>query len=196
MSELYEDQEQQPQQPNGVNNYPFYNPYLNDQNNSDLVRMALTTTDLIDDLRMNLLGYEYDEKSEKFISSKKARPLINEEGANKIIIIISSFVNRNSTVSNLTEDDILKMCKEVEHVVNDHFFDKWKDYWHDQWEAEANWRIIRPMVGNYANICLRRAKDGREMSILGGGQKTFTQIQRLDSSQRITQNPSQRWGFK
>ena len=172
-------------------------PYINDlgQGHADLVRIALNSIDLMDDLKMNLLALEWNPIEKKLIKRNDVRPLINETGAQKVITIVSSIVNRNSHLSNIDIIEINRICREIELNINKNFFDNWEQYWMDEWEAESNWSNVRMMAGNYAKLALLRAKDGIERNILVGNTKTFINKSEVDSSQKITEVPQRKFNF-
>lgn len=57
-----------------------------------------------DEIKMNLKGYEYDTQNEKWI--KEREPLMNEDGINKYMTILSSVINSLLTFSNYKPDEI------------------------------------------------------------------------------------------
>ena len=171
-------------------------PYIGSYSqSSDLIRLALRSDDLIMELKLNLMGLEYDSEKDEFVNSKTSTPLINKQGANKVVSIVSSIVNRNTNLSNIQEDEINAIAREVELNINENFLYNWDVYWDTELEASSNWKIVRSMAGNYAKLSLLRAKDGGEINILGGNTKTLIQKSEMESAQRIQQSDSTR-GFK
>lgn len=185
MGQLYQDAPEQPKQESVT---PYVMGY--DNSHSDLVRLSLNVDDLIDSIKIQLLSLEYDMESEKYIQPKDAQPLINQNGAHAVITILSCLVNRNTNLSNLDEEDIRIISKELELNVNDLFLRNWDKYWDDEWEAEKFWSTVRAIVGNMVFFCLKQAKGGQHINILGGNTKTLIQKSEVDSHQRIVQNPA------
>lgn len=177
----------------GQETVPIINPY--NYQSSDLVRLALNSSDLMEDLRIHLLSLEFDPEKETFVSKTNSKPLIREEGARRIITIVSSIVNRNTNLSNISSEEINTIVKEIELNINDNFFDNWHIYWDNEWEAESNWKIVRSLAGNFSKLALLRAQDGGERDLLGGNTRTLIQKSEVDTSQRITQNPSNKFPF-
>ena len=192
MAQYEESELQQPQQ-----RFQTVNPYINDfsQGHSDLVKLALNSNDLMEELRMNLLALEWNPNKKIFEKSGKMSASIKETGAQRIITVVSSIVNRNAHLSNVKDEDIRQICMEIELNLNEDFFNNWSEYWDNEWEAESNWNIVRSMAGNWAKLALLRAKDGKEMNILGGGTKTYINKSEMESSQRITEIPQKKFGF-
>jgi hypothetical protein len=190
-TQYYEESQQVPQQQKTVA------PYINDYGfgHSDLIKLALNSSDLMEELRMNILALEWDSTLKKFVRSKEKSAMINDYGAQKIITTISSIVNRNTHLSNITDIEIDNICRELEHNICHDFFDNWHKYWENEFDTESNWRMVRSMSGNFAKLALKRAKDGIERNILGGNTKTFINKQDIDSSQRITELPQRRFGI-
>jgi hypothetical protein len=192
MNEIYEDQAQQDSPYNSV---PPYIPVSNYMNN-DLVKMAMTSSDLMDELKVNLLGLEWDSQKESFQPSKKIKRMISEAGAWKVITVISSIVNRNTHLSIINEkEQIPRLAEEAEENLRNDFFDNYAEYWENEWEAESNWPLIQSMAGNYVILALQRAIHGREKDILAGNTKTLIQKSEQSSRQQITQNPEKRFGI-
>lgn len=195
MGEYYRDddadvaaQSQQQQQ------YPYIGGYQ--MQNTNLIDFALTHNDLVEGFRRRLLALEYDENKKEWIRSKIFTPMINEIGANKIVTIIESILNRNTNLSNIDEDRLKMIAREIEDKVNENFLDNWDIYWKFnetdtpsdvEINAKSNWSMIRAMAGNYAMISLLRAQDGGERNILGGNTRTSIIKSESDSSQRISE---------
>src|SRR3990167_5874028 len=93
-SEYYEEAQNQFQE----QQRPMVAPYINEYNtgHSDLVKLALHSGDIMDDLKMNLLALEWDSENEKWVQRNELKPLISMIGAQKIITEVSSIVNRNT----------------------------------------------------------------------------------------------------
>lgn len=194
MNEVYEDSVQQPQDMS-YNNVPPYIP-VNNYMNNDLVKMAMTSSDLMDELKINLLGLEWDKDKENFMPSKKIKRMISEAGAWKVITVISSIVNRNTHLSIINDkEQIVMLAREAEENLRHDFFDNYAEYWDNEWEAESNWPLIQSMAGNYVVMALQRAIHGREKDILAGNTKTLIQKSEMASRQQITQSPEKRFGI-
>lgn len=174
---------------------PQVAPYIQEyqSGHADLVKLALNSSDLMEELRLNLLAQEWDAKEKKFITNPSMMSLIKETGAQKIITVVSSFVNRNAHLSNVVDEDIRAMCQELELNICNDFFDHWATYWENEWEAESNWPIVRSMAGNTAKLALLRAKNGREMTALSGATKMLISQTQMDSSQKITEMSGKRF---
>ena len=86
MAQYEESELQQPQQ-----RIQAVNPYINDfsQGHSDLVKLALNSNDLMEELRMNLLALEWNPVKRAFEKSEKMSASIKETGAQRIITVVS-----------------------------------------------------------------------------------------------------------
>ena len=196
MSDVYEDDNQDIVIENNHSGVPPYLPAGNYVSN-DLVKMAMTSYDLMDDLKVNLLGLEWNPKYKRYMRSKEIKPLITEEGAWKVITIVSSIVNRNTHLSIINdEEEINAWAREVEDNLCNDFFDNYDRYWNGvDGGVESNWPIVQNMAGNFVKLALKRAIHGREKDILAGNTKTLIQKSEMESSQRISQNQSAFSGF-
>src|SRR3990167_5658316 len=166
------------------------NPYMGGMygfNNSDLVKLALNTADILEDLKISLFALEYDPKIQGYVPSKIAKPLINELGSNQVLTVIRSLVNRNTTLSNLNEDEINRIAHGIGLALNDNFLINWRMYWPDSTYAASNWQTVILIATNSIIMSLKRALNNSEAQLLGGNTKTFIQKSEMDSSQRISQ---------
>ena len=162
-------------------NQQMVTPYIDPFNNinADLIKLALTSNDILEEIRMRLLGLEWDDKNQVYV--QETEPLMQKPGVNKIITQIASFLNRNTSMTDLPEEEITNLARQFEHNLRRDFFDNWKRYWENEWQAESNWPIVRSMAGNYAYLALRRSKEGREREILGGNTKTLISRSQVDN---------------
>lgn len=160
--------------------------------NSNLIDLAMKTDDLIIDLDNSLRGKGWDTKENKYVQIKE--PIINDDGANKIISMIVPIFNRNSTFSNLSTDKIMNICKDYESDLNDVFFLRWEDYWENMDQVESNWKSILITTGATIFAALSRAQAGEEKNLLGGNinfiQRSNTGSNQPDQMQNKESNRS------
>lgn len=81
------------------------------QQSADYVFFQLDSTDVLEQLRMDLLGMEYeaDGYDQKAIKTKKA--LINKEGADTVLAFLRPRITKVMSLSNLEEQDIRMRCQ-------------------------------------------------------------------------------------
>lgn len=155
-------------------------PFFTSQN-SDLVKLSLNNDDIMQTLQIALNCLEWDSESHMFVRKKESEQLISNDGLNHIMLMLSSLINRNTTLSNLEKDDVRKLAFEFESEIN---FQQCIN--HDKWKIKkGNISSINIIAGNMALMALNRAKDGVEMQTLGGNTKTLRQVQDIQSRQNI-----------
>lgn len=81
------------------------------QQNADYIFYQLDASEVLDQLRMDLLGMEYipDGYDQKAVQTKK--PLINKEGADTILAFLRPRITKVMSLSNIEEEDIRKRCQ-------------------------------------------------------------------------------------
>lgn len=92
---------------------------------------------------------------------KKLKPKMNEEGLNTIIPYVRSMISK-SPLSNLTEDEVNKICLTVGRNIADVLFLKY-----DIFEIDKNFlSIIVDQATDFVYIVLKRAQDEGERHFL------------------------------
>jgi len=149
-------EEQQQEQP-----YPIAN-YQSEHNNEGSIKFQLSFDDLIEDIEHTLLCQEPFQDSETGVlgwrTPEGTVPLINQHGMVRIRAIIRSKLNRNAPLSDLEEEEIKGICREVEHNVVNTLYDNWDAF--DLLDVSAA-TTIRETIGDSIFINLKKANHGR-----------------------------------
>ena len=150
---------------------------------------------LLNKIEWNLRGYYTDTdgkpKSEiKTIDGRtikvKPRPLMNEEGINKILSIASSYITPNTSLSINDKDDIQSRMKNIiNHLIvitleNKRKFDI---------KSHADWVTIMEIVLFPMNMTLKRSYD------IGLNDKKFLKGQTVEHIQKIYDQQKQGWSL-
>ena len=142
-------------------------------------------------LRYKLLGLEFDEKTRSWIRPPGRKPLINQEGAEKLLSIFSSLVNSNVSMSNLTRIEInfimLTYCNSIIDMI------KWRfqDFEIDPTEAQGIFEIMK----NSAFFCLKRAFEQGERNFLKKSITSHEQINVGNNEYNKEMKKRRRWSF-
>src|SRR3990167_8854068 len=157
-------------------------PYLvGGEPSNDLVQLALSSTDILDDLQHELLGEVFDEKQRQFVKIDK--PILNIEGVKKLMAFTRSIINRNTTFSSSLDEEARVRAKEVEMIINDALLDNYY-----KWDVgKADWALIVATFGNATFFTMKRSVGGAERDILAGNTKTLIQKQDMQSKQSISE---------
>jgi len=114
---------------NDIEEQQHFNRYVTNMPlgaDSNFAQWMLDATERIAYLEHRLKNERYDFEASKWIS--KGTPLMNDEGINDFINIVSEFFDRNTTLSNLTSDKIGQICTELNLALNDLVALNWKIY--------------------------------------------------------------------
>jgi hypothetical protein len=76
----------------------------------EFYKFQLDVTEELATLKWDLLGYEYDEKSDGYVISKDKMQMINTKGANAIVTFLRPRITRIISLSNQEEEQIFKRC--------------------------------------------------------------------------------------
>lgn len=83
----------------------------------------------------------------------------NDYGAKAISSTIRTLIGKNSFLSDLREDEIMMICRNVLHTINNLIEDRHNEYGVDAKDIET---IIMTVIGEPLFISLKRAEEGRE----------------------------------
>ena len=124
----------------------------------DFMIWQLETSDILDELT-HLLRGEFRE-GDKWV--RRGERLMNEEGIRMIVTIVGSHLTKDKVLTDLDEEDIKRIAKEVRDDVVDLLTLKWKEYEIDK----AHLSIIVDIVDHFVYANLRRSKEGRTIDYL------------------------------
>jgi len=80
------------------------------QKDDSLVKYQLDMSTELEDLKFDLMGYRLDEKTNTYVTDDTKTPLMNPIGANAIYCFIRPRISKVISLSNQSEDIILKNC--------------------------------------------------------------------------------------
>lgn len=80
------------------------------QMEENMIKFQLDSSDILEILRMDLLGLEYNDDGEPVPSKFKVKK-INMEGADTILSFLRPRITKIISLSNLDDDEIRKRCK-------------------------------------------------------------------------------------
>jgi hypothetical protein len=149
------------QQPNV---YDTYYTGVQQQQKADLTRWQLDPRDILEEIEHKLKGeivMGVDAEGND-IYGKKGEPLMNDEGINAIITLISARISKVIILSNLTEEDISKIMIAFSNELISLFFMKYKEFQID----EAYMSSITNYIEDIVYATLNRALKGGERDFL------------------------------
>jgi len=153
------------------------------QQNPEIVRYQLETSELIENLRMLLLNEIFVQDKETGIisrqTSKYGTRLMNEDGVQEILTIIRPHLDKNIILSNLTDDEISSTLIELRSKIALLLQNKYKVY-----EIEkAKLPTVMTTIINPIWSTLKRAANETTLNYLGKTQQLH-EIRRHDDSDK------------
>lgn len=134
-----------------------FQPVYQQLANEELGKMMLDSTDLVQRIRLQLLGYietspgEFKQIGEKFM---------NDKGAAAVVSILDGSVGKEIYLSKISDEDKVRITRMVWVSLIEAFI---KNY--EEWGMSSNtskWNIIMSIVVNQVYVALCRAVDGTE----------------------------------
>ena len=142
---------------------PGLSPYPIQQLDPSVAALILTPYDILDALRRTLSGErlevsidENSQRVEKWTKPDHVTPMLNNEGIAFVNAQLTAFVNRVASLSDIREEDFLKIggptcCEVCIALARDY-----KKYGLDK----SNFYVINNIIDNLAYFILSQAKDG------------------------------------
>lgn len=128
---------------------------------SQLSKYILETYDILEDLEQKLRGNVWNERLGRYV--QKSKPLLKEEGVNRIVLLLSGFVNRHVALSNFNENEINRIAYETRITVVNLLRLNW-----DIWDVDkSNLDVIVRIIDCCIFSMLKRAYKGGERENLG-----------------------------
>lgn len=161
------------------------NVYAYDKPRSDAIANIIAQVNpalIIEELIHSLRGEVFNETKNTW---EKVYPaLMNQKGIQRFSNLVRSFINSNTTLSNLEEKDIIKQTWFFGRTVINLITIRYKDFEIDRGDFD----LIKSMVINMAYFALRRACDE--------GERGFIQpIIRTTENVQIQQQPQGKGSF-
>lgn len=93
---------------------------------------------------------------------KRAQQLLNDEGVTTIISTIRTMVNKFTVLSNLTDDEIIEICRDINTALVETLYFKYKQFGADK----KNLDLIEAKTMNFIFISLKKSLGGKERESL------------------------------
>ena len=90
-------------------------PPLNLTMDTDLTKWQLDYTDIITQIQHNLRGEIYDSEKDRWVET--GIRYMNEQGIGAISLILTQYINKNTFLSNLDNDIILEIVRNVNYDI-------------------------------------------------------------------------------
>lgn len=136
-------------------------PSYMDTASPNLIKWQLDYEGDLKRLKNEWAGRVPEMKQEGVVWVKKLKPKMNEEGLNTVIPYVRSMISK-SPLSNLTEEEVNKICLTVGRNIADVLFLKY-----DLFEIDKNFlSIIVDQATDFVYIVLKRAQDEGERHFL------------------------------
>ncbi len=74
--------------------------------NPQILDQIIDPSVVIERFRRNLLGLLQVKEDGKFVWKKLGQPIMSEDGVRQLVSLIDRYINRNTLLSNLTEDEV------------------------------------------------------------------------------------------
>lgn len=125
---------------------------------SSLTKELFDTTELITRLELNLRGYIWD--GEKYV--QKRPPYLNERGLGVVITLVGSIVNKDTSMTDLSEAQILTLLQSFHCELAENLGYNMFEYNID----EVDYSIIISIVMGMIQIALNKTKEGALIELL------------------------------
>ena len=153
------------------------------QQNPEIVKYQLETSELLENMRMLLLNEVFVQNTETGIvtrqTSKFGKRLMNEDGVQELLTIVRPHLDKNIILSNLTDDEISTTLIELRSKIALLLQRKYKD-----WEIDKEkLPTVMTTIINPIWSTLKRAANETTLNYLGKTQQLH-EIRRHDDSDK------------
>jgi len=122
----------------------------------EVMKEILDPSNIIEKIRHNLKGeIEVIDSLGKKRWDEKGAKIMNDDGINHIISILDSYINRNTLLSNLDDNEILMIIKPLDKELNALFYQKWRKF---DLELE-HWAITKNRIVDMVFLALKQANN-------------------------------------
>jgi len=82
---------------------------------SDVIHFMLETQDILESIERKLRGQisYWNETKQMYDWKTIHSPLLNDQGVSTILMILSGYIHRHMALSNLSDEDIRRLCKRI-----------------------------------------------------------------------------------
>lgn len=137
-------------------------------------------SDIEHTLMCELLSYNQDKKRMEWRRHSFIKPVINEFGLNKILVILKSRLTKIFILSDLTEEAIYQITRHVGENVIDDIYYNWDDY---EIADDAAASLVVGTVSDTVFATLNKAKNGKYLKFLSTTQQV-SEIQHYANQKR------------
>lgn len=116
-----------------------------------------------EEVRMNLLGYDWDYQKEEWIKTRD--PLMNDKGVNKYMSILSSVITDIVTFSNYRPDDVPALTRHVCEQAIPVIYINWREF---GVESKSDLPTISLQLFNLSYAAFKKALGGGDRNIIRG----------------------------
>lgn len=168
--------EQPPNAPLGV---PVMQPIPSAKRDSeyDFHRWLEQPDDIIERIERDIRGEERRaDQSGKLVWVQTGEPRMNAEGIRAVVSIVRNVCNKNTFISDITEERLNTIMRSTANELNVDFFNNWRRY-----ELKlSNYEIEIEKIINILELSLRRALNGGERKFLTNTGHTTRILQQQD----------------
>ena len=167
--------------------YETHNPKIS------ILQTTLNSSEAVHRLMMNLSGTEIEEDEEgniRYVS--KSRALVNDKGLRDILLLISTYVDKDSKLSVLDKNEVDKIitvlikrtCLIIANKATD-------------WDLEfSDFDVVADKVVETAKLSLNRSLGGKEMDHAYINSTRSESVQKQDQRAVYTDNAKKSWFSK
>jgi len=162
-TEERQDISQQPQRPNPQNNVAQSS--FNSKVSDDVARVQLELDDILAKAEHTLRGDIVKFENGNVIWTPNPKPLentLNDFGVQLIMKILSMYINRNTILSDYTEEEVRYKTLDIGKEMNNLIFMKYEEMGIDDGQKRKEYPIIIRQMTDIIHSAYARAKDGRE----------------------------------
>jgi hypothetical protein len=153
---------------------------LQREQDANLTIWQLTSQDIFLELEHDLRGEVFNEKTKKWEQKKGGKRLMTEEGIRTVMSVVRSKVNKNTFLSNLTDDDIAIIMKDLCLSITTLLYEKYEEFEIDTVFLE----LIHDKIVHFTFFALKRALNQGERLFLGRSQQTRETIIRDERAEK------------
>ena len=124
----------------------------------ETIRWQLDPTDVLDEIKHYLKQEVKDDDGNWNLVFDKVKPLMTDEGINSLMGILRSYLNKNTVLSNLHEETIKIIMKDVNRTMRFFLVANFKGFK----ISTSNFTQVYHCVENHVYCFLLRAKDNGE----------------------------------
>lgn len=152
------------------------------------IKFQLLFDDIISDIEHNLRcqTHRFNEHGAiEWVQAEHSYPLINEMGMVRLRTILRSQLNRNAPLSDLADEEIRGICRDIEFNIRNLLNDNWGQFEIPDTSAATT---IRQTIGNAVFINMKKSGDGRFLRHLRSTHHS-SEISQVNNQGQVTPAP-------